>query len=72
MRTVYKMLDRAGREMFAEMKKDKLKVTMYFTPQENLTLDEIFEKLGWTLLEKKVYNKLTLVEFDERKTDGNS
>lgn len=63
MKTVYTITDDKGRLMGAEVEDGHIKVTMNFCVNKDLTVDEVFETLGWTILNKQNYKEPKVIPF---------
>lgn len=66
MKTVYTITDGQGRLMNAEVEDGHVKVTMNFCVDKDLTVDEVFEKLGWTITGKQKFHKPKVVPLTQK------
>ena len=71
MKTVYTITDGQGRLMSAEVEDGHVRVTMNFFVGEDLTVDEVFETLGWTITRKQTFEKPKVVPLTKRNDNGN-
>lgn len=66
MKTVYNMMDVNGREMTSTFEDGVLKVTMSFQPQEELTIEDLCEKMDWVILNQTEYKDAKVIPFKRK------